>query len=316
MHQNAQHFILNSDTAYPMMNKDMLSKSDLRKLTGNLLDPQACLKIMIMWIQRIYTFHTVALIDQVNTWVDPSLLRDILFKPGAFHEWANEIVCDAIFAPPRPANAEHIWERIQEERQTELEHQSLQSLEYEADLPLLQEAEDEYGEPKENITGVAQGQGPVISPTVVPQTSIQVVTAELISEEQANETTAQVEASNAPVEYDFGMRFMERHGIDEALNQAAESGEAVVLAGMHGAPAAVDGFRVTEYIELNVPDNSPIEAYPPGEVEDPYMKAVNSYIEVNYPEGRQLIAPRLDRLEKSQLIKLATISGKLEKLFK
>ena len=151
MHQNTQHFILNSDTAYPMMNTDMLSKSDLRKLTGSLLDPQACLKVMIMWIQRIYSFHTVALIDQFNTWVDPSRLRDILFKPGAFYEWATEIIPDVIFAPPRPVNAEHIWERIQEERQLELEHQSLQSLDNEIDLTSLQEVDGGHGELDENI---------------------------------------------------------------------------------------------------------------------------------------------------------------------
>jgi hypothetical protein len=304
MHQNAQHFILNSDTAYPMMNKDMLSKSDLRKLTGNLLDPQACLKVMIMWIQRIYSFHTVALIDQVNTWVDPSRLRDILFKLGGFHEWATKIIPDVIFAPPRPANAEHIWER--KERQLELEHQSLQSLDNEIDLTSLQEVDGGHGEPEENIIRVTQGQRSTILEAETPHGSIQVVTAELISNEQANEITAQAEA---PGDYEAAM---ERHGIEEALNQAQEAGEALVLAGMHGAPATVAGFRVTEYIERDVPDNSPIEAYPPGEGEDPYMKAVISYIDTNYPERRKLIVPRLDRMEKSQLIKLATIPGKLE----
>jgi hypothetical protein len=245
-HQNAQHFILNSDTAYPMMNKDMLSKSDLRKLTGNLLDPQACLKVMIMWIQRIYSFHTVALIDQVNTWVEPSRLRDILFKPGAFHEWATEIIPDVIFAPPHPANAEHIWERIQEERQLELEHQSLQSLDNEMDSTSLQEGDGGYEDLEDNIR-VTQGQGSISLEAEATNGSIQVVTAELISDEQANEIAAQAESSGG-----CGAA-MERHGIEEALNQAQETGEAVVLAGMHGAPAEVAGFRVTEYIELDVP---------------------------------------------------------------
>ena len=39
MYQNEQHYVLNSATAFPMMNKEMISKSDLRKLTGNSFDP-------------------------------------------------------------------------------------------------------------------------------------------------------------------------------------------------------------------------------------------------------------------------------------
>jgi hypothetical protein len=219
MHQNAQHFILNSDTAYPMINKDMLIKSDLRKLTGNLLDPQACLKVMIMWIQRIYSFHTVALIDQVNTWVDPSRLRDILFKPGAFHEWAT-----AIFAPPRPANAEHIWERIQEERQLELEHQSLQSLDNEIDLT-SQEVGGGYGEPEENIIRVTQGQGSTILEAEAPHGSIQVVTAELISDKQANEITAQAkgEGTNMPDQPKEGAAVMDGNVGMRAVGSGGES---------------------------------------------------------------------------------------------
>lgn len=94
------------------MNKEMLSKSDLRKPTGTLIDPKDGLNVMIMWIQRIYTYHTVALINHVNTQVDAMCLRDILFMPGEFHEWATEMV---------PADVEHIWERIQDARQSELE---------------------------------------------------------------------------------------------------------------------------------------------------------------------------------------------------
>jgi hypothetical protein len=55
---------------------------------------------------------------------------------------------------------------------------------------------------------------------------------------------------------------------------------------MYGAPVAVEGFRVTKYIELDAPDNAPIEAYPPGEADDPNMAAVISYIDANYSEGR------------------------------
>lgn len=41
------------------------------------------------------------------------------------------------------------------------------------------------------------------------------------------------------------------------------------MAGMYGAPLTVDSFGVTKYLELDVPDSPPIEAYPPGEVDDP-----------------------------------------------
>jgi hypothetical protein len=71
---------------------------------------------------------------------------------------------------------------------------------------------------------------------------------------------------------------------------------------------------VTEYIKLDAPDNAPIEAYPPGETDDPNIAAVISYINVNYSEGRHYIVPRLDRLERSQVICLATEPGKLEKV--
>ena len=231
MYQNEQHYVLNSATAFPMMNKEMISKSDLRKLTGNSFDPIIALKVMKVWIQRVYSYQMVALTDQVNTWVDAACLR-ILFKPGEFHEWATEVVPDLIFAPPHPTNGEHIWERIEEERQAEMEQESFQGIENEAGLTYLADANGgEYSEVEEDPTEDHQDHNASITADAHQATS-QVVIAELIPEEQVSVINAQVEASTNPIK--FARNFTERNGIEDALNQSRESGEPVVLPGMYG----------------------------------------------------------------------------------
>jgi hypothetical protein len=69
-------------------------------------------------------------------------------------------------------------------------------LEYEIDLPDLEDVvpEEENGEIETSLTGVPQGQMTTATTTAVLHEPTEVVTAELISEEQVNEILAQVKA--------------------------------------------------------------------------------------------------------------------------
>lgn len=91
-----------------------MSKTALAKILAPAIDPVASLELMKSWIHHCYHYHINALVNQVNTFVDPTRSRDILNTPGEFHQWAIEVVPGAIFDPPAPRNIMHIWESIAE----------------------------------------------------------------------------------------------------------------------------------------------------------------------------------------------------------
>jgi hypothetical protein len=100
-----------------------------------------------------------------------------------------------------------------------------------------------------------------------------------------------------------------------ALEKAAEQGEEIILSGLYGAPTSADGFTVREYINLDAPTVSPIEAYPqePGN-RFKYLDAVYSYISANYELAKKELQTRFQLMGPDEIKTLATKPEKLERL--
>lgn len=103
-------------------------------------------------------------------------------------------------------------------------------------------------------------------------------------------TTADMPASSCMV---MGQEIAEA-AIMSALEQAAADGREIVLSGLYGAPDSAEGFIVREYINLDAPTASPIEAYPQ-EPENSYrnIDAIRCYIKTNYKLAQNEVNARL-----------------------
>jgi hypothetical protein len=305
-YKNMKHFSLSADTAYPLINKEIVSKSALAKIQASTICPVVALELMRSWILRCYHYHINALINQVNTYVDPTRLQDILNTPGEFHQWAIEVVPEAIFNPPAPRNIMHIWESIVKAQESRLKQQSLQEvLEIESDIPALgDQVEQEQDEDDEAATSLTGIQGQDHGPTAV--------VAELIPEDQVAQLLSQVPQKMPQIQV-LTETELNNAAIASALETSEQEGREIVLAGMYGGPSSAEGFKVTEYIELDASTIAPPEAYPQMS-ENPYQDAIDCYVKENYALAKKDIRIRMHLLSNDQIKILAMKPGKLEYL--
>jgi hypothetical protein len=160
-HQSDTPFIPTPETLYPLINHEMFVPSMLQKLTAQVLCPLTTIQASRMYTTRVYPFHQIQLINEINTNFDPSRIQDMLHTPGAFHEWALEVNPQVIFRASNPVNIEYIQERIDAMCETQLEEESIrEGIESEIDLPDLENSpppDEEFNAAEESITGVTQG---------------------------------------------------------------------------------------------------------------------------------------------------------------
>lgn len=306
-YKKVKPFILTPETAFPLINENIVTKQTLAKLRSPAICPVVALELMRNWTQRSYPYHVVALINQINTYVNPARVKKILFDEGEFHAWATEVVPGAIFDPPAPRNIVHVYESIADAREAQLEQQSLQEvLELEIDIPDLEEANEpeqageDGGDTEASLTGV-QSQ------------AIPVVTGVLVEDDPFLErgTPSDIPTSSRK---EIGQDLAEA-AISGALERAAEEGREIVLSGLYGAPESVEGFIVREYINLDAPTEPPIEAYPQ-EPENSHrnIDAIRCYVEANYSLAKKEVNARLKLMGPEEIETLATKPGQLERI--
>jgi hypothetical protein len=138
-HQSDTPFILTPETSYPLINHEMFVPSMLQKLMAQVLCPLTTIQALRMYTTRVYPFHQIQLINEIDTNLDPSRIQDMLHTPGAFHEWALEVNPQVIFRASNPVNIEYIQERIDAMRETQLEEESIREvIESEIDMPNIE----------------------------------------------------------------------------------------------------------------------------------------------------------------------------------
>lgn len=159
-HQGDLPFVLSPETSFPLINSEMYVPSMLTKLKAQVLCPVAACQALRMYTTRLYPYHQLQLINEIDTNLDPTRIHTMLNTPGAFHDWALEVVPQAIFRASNPVNIEYIQERIDALRDSQLEEESiLEIIENEGDMPELENAPNppEYDPAEASATGVTQG---------------------------------------------------------------------------------------------------------------------------------------------------------------